>query len=83
MGEMILSSPFVHVYMIFLAAILLVVLWPAQGNSPGKEEGRGPRGSERDIGRPRTPGDRAPSLPLGRFPTTREGRARLPVRELR
>jgi hypothetical protein len=73
MQEIFLSSPVIHVFVLYVAALLLVIVWPRQSDPPGRAE----RGA-----RPPTPGGHDPSLPVRRFIWGTRYREVLPVRQL-
>jgi hypothetical protein len=76
MGTLLLSDPWVDLYLLYVTVLFIAVVWPGQGNSRGREDRWCSRAYGQGSCRPRTPaGGSPPSGSLGRrrvaLPVTR------------
>jgi hypothetical protein len=82
MADILLSSPLVWLYLLYVTALVIAYFCAGHPNPSGREEDRRRCWSGRGIRRPLTLGDGGPALPAWRFRRETEGRELLPVREL-
>jgi hypothetical protein len=81
MADILLSSPLVWLYLLYLAALVIAHFCAGRPNPSGREEDRRGCWSGRGIRLPRTSGDGGPGLPAGRLRRETESRELLPARE--